>query len=67
MSNYTARYISEFIEKNHLNIEEISEELDILKEKMILGTEESLSAEEFLRLCQYLHIRPEDVLREFEK
>ena len=67
MSNYTARYISEFIEKNKLYLEEISVKLNISKEKLILGTEESLSAEEFLRLCQYLHIRPEDVLREFGK
>lgn len=66
MSNKTARYIARMIDKNNLYIEEISAKLDISKEKLILGTKESLSAEEFLRLCQYLHIRPEDVLRELE-
>ena len=66
MSNYTARYIAEFIEKKKLSIKEISINVNVSKKKLILGTEESLTAEEFLRLCQYLHIRPEEVLRELK-
>lgn len=64
MTNNTAIYVIERIQERGLSIQEISEKLNIPIEKLIPGTKEKLSAKEFLELCAYLHIRPEEVAKE---
>ena len=53
--------MAEYIEKNHISIEEIEQKLHISREKLIIGTEQTLSGEELLELCVYLRIRPEEI------
>lgn len=62
MQNKATRYVAEYIAKNHLSVEKISADLQISPSKMLPGTEESLEADDFLRLCCYLHIQPETIL-----
>ena len=61
MQNQATRWVAEYIEKNHISIEEIEQKLHISREKLIIGTEQTLSGEELLELCVYLRIRPEEI------
>ena len=54
-------YMIEYIDKRQILAEQIEEELGILADKLRLGYEEPLWAEEFLELCVWLGIRPEEV------
>lgn len=57
-------YMISYIEKKHISAEQIEEELGIWADKMRPGYGEPLWAEEFLELCIWLGIRPEDVAAE---
>lgn len=62
MQNKATRYIADYIARNDLSVEKISVDLQISPSKLVYGTEECLEADDFLRLCCYLHIRPETIL-----
>ncbi|MCI8894055.1 MAG: hypothetical protein HFI41_05285 [Lachnospiraceae bacterium] len=62
MQNKATRYIADYIAKNDLSVDKISADLQISPSKISPGTEECLEADDFLRLCCYLHIRPESIL-----
>lgn len=64
MQNKATRYVADYIARNQLSVEAISDELQISPSKLIPGTEEFLEADDFLRLCCYLKIQPEMVLME---
>lgn len=52
--------IAKYILEKQLSITEIEEKLRIPKRKLVVDTKEKLTAEEFLLLCAYLKIHPED-------
>ncbi|MBR5127646.1 MAG: hypothetical protein IKU69_04370 [Roseburia sp.] len=54
-------FFLEYFEKHRINIGEISEKLGIEKERFSENYRKSLSADEFLRLCAWLNIKPEEV------
>lgn len=58
--------IARYISKNHLSISRIGQDLEIDFIKLQPGTKEVLTGEELLKLCQYLRIRPEEILKKYE-
>ena len=56
-----------YFEKNRINIEEISDITGIKKEKFSENYGKALSAEEFLKLCIFLKIKPEEVREAIKK
>ena len=54
-------YFLEYFEKNRININEISEKTGIKKHKLSKEYKTPLTAEEFLRLCVFLQISPEEI------
>ncbi|MBR3769302.1 MAG: hypothetical protein IKL06_02100 [Lachnospiraceae bacterium] len=54
-------FFLEYFEKNRINTGEISEKIGIKKEKISENYGMPLSAEEFLKLCALLDIKPEEV------
>lgn len=65
MSSVTKK-IAEYISGQNFSVDEISKELDIEVQKLQVGTEEALEADEFLSLCFYLKIKPEQFYAEIE-
>lgn len=57
MTGKLARYIKE----NQLSVEDISNETHIAKQKLCENAKEPLNATEFLTLCAYLNIKPENL------
>lgn len=51
--------IAKYISEKQLSVEEIENDLGIPRTKLVKETEEDLSADEFMRLCLYLGVRPE--------
>lgn len=60
-------YFLKYFEKNRINIEEISDITGIKIEKISENYKKALSAEEFLKLCAYLRITPEEVRADISK
>ena len=58
MGNVT-KEIAKYILEQKISVDMIEKELHIPKRKLDAGTEENLTAEEFLMLCVYLKICPE--------
>lgn len=67
MQNRATRWMAEYIEQNHISVEEIAEKLQISKEKLFVQTQQTLDADELLKLCAYLRIRPENIPMDQEK
>lgn len=61
MRNSATLWLAEYIRNQALPVKKISKELYIPEEKLIPETEEFLYAEEFLRLCSYLHVDPLEI------
>lgn len=61
MQNRATRWMAEYIVQNQISVEEIAEKLQIPKEKLLVQTQQTLDADELLKLCAYLHIRPEKI------
>ena len=60
-------FFLKYFEKNRIDSEEISEKTGISKAKLNGNYKQSLSAEEFLELCFFLGIEPEQVREEIKK
>lgn len=58
--NDVTQEIANYIYKKQISINKIEEKLRIPRQKLTVDTKEKLTAEEFLLLCAYLKIRPED-------
>ena len=54
-------YMTAYIDRMQISTVKIAEELGILEDKLHPGYEEPRWAEEFLELCVWLGIRPEEV------
>lgn len=52
--------IMEYIKINQLSVRKISEDTGV-SEKKLLNKSEPLNATEFLEICSYLDVRPEDM------
>ena len=61
MREQAKRWLADQMEQNHLSAEVIANVLEIPVEKLRIGTGRVLEADEFLRVCAYLHIRPENI------
>ncbi len=61
MQNRATRWVAEYIAQNQISVEEIAEKLQIPREKLYVQTQRTLDADELLKLCAYLHIRPEKI------
>ena len=57
-------YMLNYMEKNKISIDQISEKTGISKEKLTKDYTEPLLAEEFLELCVALQLSPEKVRHE---
>lgn len=53
--------IVELMEQNHISAQQVAEETRIDIRKLTSPCEENLTAGEFLDLCEYLNIRPEEM------
>lgn len=55
-----SRKIAEYIKTNQITVKQIVQDTGIPKEKL-LNKDEPLNATEFLEICSYLNLRPEDM------
>lgn len=62
MGEQAKKWLTDHMEKNNISIEIVANILEIPIEKFRVGTDAILEADEFLRICAYLHIRPENIL-----
>ena len=60
-------FFLEYFEKNRINAYEISENTGIEIEKLSVDYRQPLSAEEFLKLCCLLGVKPEEVKQAINK
>lgn len=63
-SKNVAEWIANYIKDQGFSVEELSFHLQLPESKLRGETEDSLSAEEFLDLCSYLKIMPEQIRNE---
>lgn len=61
MRNRATRWVAEYMAQNQIPVEETAHVLQISKNKLYTQTELTLDADELLRLCVYLKIRPEKI------
>lgn len=54
--------VAEYISENCLSVSQISSDTGIAPEKLTAGTDQTLTAQELLKVCSYLRVRPEDML-----
>lgn len=54
-------YLAEYMEMNNISITRVAADTGVSEKKLIPGTTEILDAAEFLNLCEYLSIRPEEI------
>lgn len=60
MGEQAKKWLEEQMKQNHISQEAIAEILGIPWENLQVGTGNPLDSDDFLRICTYLHIRPED-------
>ncbi len=61
MGEQAKRWLVDQMKQNHISIEIIANVLEIPIEKLCVGTDKLLDADEFLRICAYLCIKPENI------
>lgn len=61
MGEQAKKWLAEQMKQNQISQEVIADILGISLEHLHVGTGELLDADDFLRICAYLHIRPEDI------
>lgn len=67
MQGHASKWIVGYIHHNSISIQQISEVLGIPVQKLDLNASENLEADEFLKLCAYLGIRPENIPLEWDR
>jgi DNA-binding Xre family transcriptional regulator len=53
--------LAEYIRDNQISTEQVAGETGILEEKLKTDTDSILNATEFLELCAYLSVKPEEL------
>ncbi|MCI8484412.1 MAG: hypothetical protein HFH41_08745 [Lachnospiraceae bacterium] len=61
MGEQAKKWLADQMEQNRISTELVADLLEIPVKKLCVGTGESLDADDFLRICAYLHIRPENI------
>ncbi|MEG0962377.1 MAG: hypothetical protein RSD28_00020 [Lachnospiraceae bacterium] len=61
MQNRATQWLADYMVQNHISSKKAAEELHISDDKLCVGTKQALEADEFMKLCVYLHIRPEEI------
>ncbi|MEH2944914.1 hypothetical protein VSQ32_19240 [Lachnospiraceae bacterium KK002] len=61
MGEQAKKWLAEQMREKRISEEIVANVLGIPAEKFYVGTGEVLGADEFLRICAYLHIRPENM------
>lgn len=60
-------FFLEYFENNRMDIEKISEKTGIKTRKLSKDYKKPLTAEEFLRLCVFLGISPEEIRKSIQE
>lgn len=60
----SSRYIRNYIADHDLNIQTISQDTQISTHKLTTDCQQPFNATEFLVLCIYLHLKPEQIFSE---
>lgn len=55
-----SKRVAEYIKSNKLSVRQISQDTGVSEDKL-LNKSEPLNATEFLEICSYLNVRPEDM------
>jgi len=61
MRNQVTKWLVEYIKNQQISIVQIQKVLGISMEKLYPDTKKHLNADEFLKLCAYLHIDPQKI------
>lgn len=56
--------LAEYLKKNKISAKQVAEHTGISEDKLLTDTTKTLNATEFLELCAYLNIKPEELNRE---
>ena len=65
MGNYAKRWLSAWMKKHNILEGIVADVLEIPSEELSAETESRLDSDNLLRLCAYLHIRPESIPLEY--
>lgn len=57
------KYLLDYIEQSHITKERVQEVVGIDIEKLVIN-QQDLDADDFLRLCVFLGVNPDDVMNE---
>ena len=61
MAKTITEKLAGYIADNHLSIAQVAQDTSISEDKLQVGAKESLNATEFLELCSYLNVKPEEL------
>lgn len=61
MGEQAKKWLAEQMKQNQISEEVVADVLEIPMENICVGTGQLLDADDFLRICAYLHIKPEDI------
>ena len=61
MATTITEKLAGYIADNHLSITQVAQDTSISEDKLQVGAKESLNATEFLELCSYLNVKPEEL------
>lgn len=53
--------LAEYLQNNQISTAQVAEDTGISEEKLLTDTTKTLNATEFLELCAYLNIQPEEI------
>ena len=55
------KQLAEYLKNNQISTKQVAEHTGISEEKLLTDTTKTLNATEFLELCAYLNIQPEEI------
>lgn len=61
MGNYAKKWLSNWMKEQNILEGIVAEVLEIPPESLSAETEDRLDSDDLLRLCAYLHVRPESI------
>lgn len=61
MGEQAKKWLACQMKQNQISAEVLADVLEIPVENICVGTGQFLDADDFLRICAYLHIKPEDI------
>ncbi|MCI9135987.1 MAG: hypothetical protein HFH48_00235 [Lachnospiraceae bacterium] len=61
MGEQVKKWLADQMKQNQISAEILADVLEIPIENIRVGTGQFLDADDFLRICAYLHIKPENI------